>query len=111
MIRGSGVSLAPAYDVICGEVWEDVTKNLVHKIGDNNKGARLQAKHWQQFARECGLNPKQVLDRVGTLARSVTAEVGATEIEVAAMPAGRHPILSRATGNLILIPHQSELTM
>ena len=31
MIRGNGVSLAPAYDVICGEVWESVTKNLVHK--------------------------------------------------------------------------------
>ena len=33
MIRGNGVSLAPAYDVMCGEVWENVTKNLVQKIG------------------------------------------------------------------------------
>jgi len=96
MIRGNGVSLAPAYDVICGEVWESVTKNLVHKIGDSNKGAQLQAKHWQRFARECGLNPKQVLDRVGTLAKSVVAEVGAAEFEVAAMPAGGHPILPQA---------------
>src|SRR5262249_42901580 len=96
MIRGNGVSLAPAYDVMCGEVWESVTKNLVHKIGDSNRGAQLHAKHWQRFARECGLNPKQVLDRVGTLARSVIAEVGAAEFEVAAMPAGGHPILSQA---------------
>jgi HipA-like C-terminal domain len=28
MIRGNGVSLAPAYDVMCGEVWENVTKNF-----------------------------------------------------------------------------------
>ena len=95
MIRGNGVSLAPAYDVMCGEVWENVTKKLVHKIGDSNRGAQLQAKHWQRFARECGLNPKQVLDRVGALARSVIAEVGAAEMEVAAMPAGGHPILSQ----------------
>jgi serine/threonine-protein kinase HipA len=52
MIRGNGVSLAPAYDVMCGEVWEDVTKNLV--IGDSNSGEQLQAKHWRWFARESG---------------------------------------------------------
>ncbi len=95
LIRGNGVSLAPTYDVMCGEVWENVTKNLVHKIGDSNRGAQLQAKHWQRFARECGLNPKQVLGRVGTLARSVIEEVGAAEIEVTAMPAAGHPILSQ----------------
>ena len=95
MIRGNGVSLAPAYDVMCGEVWENVTKNLVHKIGDSNRGEQLEAKHWRQFARECGLNPRQVLGRVNTLAKSVISEVAAAEFEVAAMPAGGHPIVSR----------------
>jgi serine/threonine-protein kinase HipA len=96
MIRGNGVSLAPAYDVICGEVWESVTKNQVHKIGGNNRGEQLEATHWRRFARDCGLNPKQVLDRVSALARSVIAEVDAAETEVAAMPAGGHAILSQA---------------
>ena len=95
MLRGNGVSLAPVYDVMCGEVWENVTKNLVHKIGDSDRGEELQAKHWQRFARECGLNPKQVLDRVSTLAKSVISEVAAAEAEVAAMPTGGHPILSQ----------------
>jgi serine/threonine-protein kinase HipA len=95
MIRGNGVSLAPTYDVMCGEVWENVTKNLVHKIGDSSRGAQLQAKDWQRFARECGLNAKQVLDRVSTLAKSVMAEAGAVEFEVAAMAAGGHPILAQ----------------
>ena len=27
MIRGNGASLAPMYDVVCGEVWENITKN------------------------------------------------------------------------------------
>jgi serine/threonine-protein kinase HipA len=93
MIGGNGISLAPTYDVMCGEVWENVTKNLVHRIGGSNRGEQLQAKHWQQFARECGLNPKQVLDRVSTLAKLVISEVAAAEFEVAAMPAGGHPIL------------------
>jgi serine/threonine-protein kinase HipA len=31
MIRGNGASLAPMYDVMCGEVWENVTKNLARR--------------------------------------------------------------------------------
>ena len=101
MIAGNGIALAPTYDVMCGEVWANVTKNLVHKIGDSNRGEQLQPKHWQQFARECGLNPKQVLDRVSVLARSVIAEVAAVEFEVAAMRAGGHPILSQTRQTIL----------
>jgi serine/threonine-protein kinase HipA len=95
MIRGSGVSLAPMYDVMCGEVWESVTKNLAQKIADKARGDHINGRYWHQFARECGLNPKQVIDRVAALAKSVIAEAGAAESEVAAMPAGRHAILDQ----------------
>jgi serine/threonine-protein kinase HipA len=93
MIRGNGVSLAPIYDVMCGEVWESVTKNLVQKIGGSNRGEHLNGEHWQLLARECGLNPKQVLERVRMLARSVIEESEAAEAEVSAMPAGAHAVL------------------
>ena len=96
MIRGNGVSLAPMYDVMCGEVWENVTKNLAQKIAGKSRGDYLKGRHWQRFARECGLNPKQVVDRVGVLARNAIAEAGAAESEVAAMPAGGHAILGQA---------------
>jgi serine/threonine-protein kinase HipA len=95
MIRGNGASLAPIYDVMCGEVWENVTKNLVQKIGGTNRGDHLNGKQWQRFAQECGLNPRQVLDRIGALAKLVIAEAGAAELEVAAMPAGAHAILQQ----------------
>jgi serine/threonine-protein kinase HipA len=87
MIRGNGASLAPMYDVMCGEVWENVTKNLAQKIAGASRGDGLEASHWRQFARECGLNPKQVLDRVGTLAKLAIAEAEAAAAEVAAMHA------------------------
>lgn len=93
MIRGNGVSLAPIYDVMCGEVWDNVTKNLVHKIGGIRRGDHISGKDWQHFARECGLNPRQVLQRAGELARLIIAESGAAESEVAAMPAGAHEVL------------------
>ncbi len=96
MIRGNGASLAPMYDVMCGEVWENVTKNLAQKIAGKSRGEYLKGTHWQRFARECGLNPRQVLERISTLAKSAIAEAGAAESEVAAMPAGGHVILGQA---------------
>jgi serine/threonine-protein kinase HipA len=93
MVRPGNASLAPIYDVMCGEVWENVTKNLAQKIAGISRGDQLKRTHWHQFARECGLNPKQVIDRVGTLAESVIAEAELTSSEVAAMPAGNHAIL------------------
>jgi serine/threonine-protein kinase HipA len=93
MIRGNGASLAPLYDVMCGEVWGHVTKQLAQKIAGKSRGDDLEGRDWQRFARACGLNPKQVLDRVGTLARSALAQAEAAAAEVAAMPAGTHEIL------------------
>jgi len=95
MIRGNGASLAPMYDVMCGEVWENVTKNLAQTIAGKSRGDELKGGQWQRFARECGLNPKQVIDRVGALAKSLIAEAGAAESEVAAMPASGHLILDQ----------------
>jgi serine/threonine-protein kinase HipA len=93
MLRGNGASLAPMYDVMCGEVWENVTKNMVQKIGGTTRADHLTGRHWQQLAKECGLNPREVLDRVAALAKSVIAEAEMAESEVAAMPAGGHAIL------------------
>lgn len=45
MIRGNGVSLAPMYDVMCGEVWENVTKNLAQKIAGKSRGDYLKGRH------------------------------------------------------------------
>jgi serine/threonine-protein kinase HipA len=94
-IRASNASLAPIYDVMCGEVWENVTKNLAQKVAGISRGDQLNRMHWQQFARECGLNPKQVVDRIDTFAKSAIAEAELAASEVAAMPAGDNPILDR----------------
>jgi serine/threonine-protein kinase HipA len=96
MIRGNGVSLAPMYDVMCGEVWENITKHLAQKIAGESRGDRLKGRHWLRFARECGLNPSQVLDRVGALSRAAITEAQAAASEVAAMPAGTHATIQQA---------------
>ena len=93
MIRGNGVSLAPIYDIMCGEVWGNVTKNLAQTIAGKSRGDDIRGKDWQRFARECGLNPKQVIDRVGAMAKSAIADAEAAAADVAAMPGGSHPIV------------------
>jgi serine/threonine-protein kinase HipA len=93
IIRAGKASLAPMYDIMCGEVWENVTKNLAQKIAGMSRGDQLKRTHWQQFARECGLNPKQVIDRIDALAKLAIAEAELAVSEVAAMPAASHAIL------------------
>jgi serine/threonine-protein kinase HipA len=96
MIRASGMSLAPLYDVMCGEVWENVTKNLAQKVAGNSRGDQLTGRHWQGFARECGLGVRQVLARVRTLTQAALGQAEAAAADVLAMPAGGHPILELA---------------
>ena len=95
MIRSGNASLAPMYDIMCGEVWENVTKNLAQKIAGVSRSEHLKRTHWEQFARECGLNPRQVIERVDALAKSAIAEAELATFEVAAMPAGNHAILDQ----------------
>jgi serine/threonine-protein kinase HipA len=96
MIRGNGASLAPMYDVMCGDPWESVTKSFAQKIGGEGKGVNLNGNHWRRLAHECGLNPKQVFERVGVLAKLARNEMESAATEVAKMPAGAHEILDLA---------------
>lgn len=95
MIRGNGATLAPLYDIMCGEAWKNVTRNLAQRVAGMSRGDLLTGRHWRQFARDCGLNPRQVLDRVATLAKGALAETEAAAAEVAAMAAGPHAILDQ----------------
>lgn len=93
IIRASGMSLAPLYDVMCGEVWANVTKNLAQKIAGHSRADQLTGRHWQRFARDCGLGVRQVLARVRALTQAALAQAEAAAADVIAMPAGGHPTL------------------
>jgi len=77
------------------EFFKVPTKNLAQKIAGKSRGDQLNGGDWQQFALECGLNPRQLLDRVGTLAKSALAEAEAAASVVAAMPAGTHEVVDQ----------------
>jgi serine/threonine-protein kinase HipA len=95
MLNGAGASLAPGYDVMCGEAWRHITTKLAQTIAGKNRGDEITGTDWHRFARECGLGARQVVSRVRALAESAVAEAGAAGCEVSAMPAGDHRILQQ----------------
>lgn len=95
MISGRGVQLAPIYDIMCAAAWSNVTRNMAQKIAGKNRGDHLKRRHWQRFAADTGLNASRTIARVETLAKAVLANAASTAKEVAALPAGDHPLMPK----------------
>ena len=97
MISGKGFKLAPIYDVMCALAWEHVTRNMAQKIAGKTRGEHLKRRHWQRFAADVGLNAPRLIARVETLAKAALAEARNAAADVAAMPAGAHPLMQQVT--------------
>ncbi len=93
LISGQGFRLAPIYDVMCAAAWPNVTRNLPQTIAGKNRGEHLKRRHWERFARECGLNPARTVARVRELADAVARNVRPSADLVAKMPAGTHALM------------------
>jgi serine/threonine-protein kinase HipA len=88
LIRGrAGVRFAPAYDIMCAEPYEGVTRNLAQTIAGKNRGEHIRRRHWERFFKEAGLGVRASLDRVSKLASAVIDWAPTARGHVAAMPA------------------------
>ena len=95
MISGKGFKLAPIYDVMCALAWEHVTRNMAQKIAGKSRGEHLKRRHWLRFAADVGLNGPRLLARVEALAKATLSETRKAAADVAAMPAGPHPLMQQ----------------
>lgn len=68
---GEAVELAPIYDVMNGDIYPDMTRNLAIKVGSKQRGGHLHGRHWNRFAEENGLSPTHVRKRVATMSKAV----------------------------------------
>ncbi|KRR23287.1 hypothetical protein CQ14_40560 [Bradyrhizobium lablabi] len=72
LLQPSGAaSMAPLYDVMNGDIYPDVTRNLAMKIAGKNRGHDIYARHWDRMAEENHLSGAQVRWRVGELSQAV----------------------------------------
>jgi serine/threonine-protein kinase HipA len=93
ILAKEGATLAPLYDLMAGDAWPNITKNMAQEIGGKRDGRHILGRHWQRFATQCGLTPSLVLNRVNRLAEQVISSVDLAVLDVEAMPAGGHYML------------------
>ena len=70
---------------------------MAQKIAGKNRGEHLKRRHWQRFAADVGLNAPRLIARVEALAKATLIETRNAAADVAAMPAGAHPLMQQVT--------------
>ena len=71
LYQAGQVRLAPLYDLLCTTYYPELSKKMAMKIGGEYESDRLFASHFEKLAREVGLSPLLVKERVIELAKSV----------------------------------------
>jgi serine/threonine-protein kinase HipA len=71
ILDDANVTMAPLYDVMNGDIYENVTRNLAMKIAGKQRGGHIHARHWDRFAEENALSKTQVRRRVAALTTAV----------------------------------------
>ncbi len=61
LYHGSKPSFAPAYDLLSMVIYENMSRRLAMNIGGESQSGMLRKEHFEQMAKNCGLNPKLVL--------------------------------------------------
>ena len=54
----TGPRLAPFYDLVCTEVYDQLAKKQAQKIGGENRPRYVALRHWERFAALIEVNPK-----------------------------------------------------
>src|SRR5690606_15758820 len=67
-VNPDGLRLAPAYDLVCGLIYQDerVESALAMAIGDEFVPQQLRAFDWALFASQCALQPNLVARELTT---------------------------------------------
>jgi serine/threonine-protein kinase HipA len=63
--------LAPLYDVLSTAIYTNLTPKMAMKIGNKYSFSEVQARHWDQFAKDVGLGKAQARQRILALATSM----------------------------------------
>jgi serine/threonine-protein kinase HipA len=68
LLQPEGTRLAPVYDALSTIVYPALSTRMAMKIGGRREFAEVRAEHWASFAKENGLAPAIVRDRIGHFA-------------------------------------------
>lgn len=71
LFTNSGPRLAPFYDLISTEIYENLTNKLAMKIGDEDRSDWLQPRHWKKFADSVRMKQNLVLNTLTEMAGDI----------------------------------------
>jgi serine/threonine-protein kinase HipA len=71
LFDGGLQSVAPLYDVMNGDIYNGVTKNLAMKIAGKQRGDHIHGRHWERMAEENGLSARLLRTRIEKMSRRV----------------------------------------
>jgi serine/threonine-protein kinase HipA len=93
----STILLAPLYDVVNGEIYPNVTRNLAMKIAGKQRAWHIHGRHWDRFAEQNGLSATQVRKRVSELSAAVLKSAPET-VEYMENEFGKNPVYKEIYG-------------
>lgn len=65
---GSGVRLAPLYDLVSTQAYPELSRAMAMKVGDEREPERIRVRNWSKFAEEAGLGAAAALRRLRSFA-------------------------------------------
>lgn len=71
LFEPTGVALAPAYDLLCTQVYPALSDSFVMRVGPARRQSQLTAAAWQELARDARLPLEWIRERGSALASAV----------------------------------------
>jgi serine/threonine-protein kinase HipA len=66
---GMGTRLAPLYDLVCTQAWQNLSTTLAMKIGGERKPNRVFVENWRRFFKDAGVAEPQAVKRLLAMTR------------------------------------------
>lgn len=66
-----GPRLAPFYDLICTQIYPDLTEKLAMRIGGENRPSWIQRKRWEKFGDFIAIKPSLVLKTLKDMSAAI----------------------------------------
>jgi len=84
-----GPRLAPFYDLVCTQVYDQLSTKPAQKIGGEYRFKHIASRHWDRFATSFGINPKylrslglELCEKIEENASIVADDIGCTHSRV-----------------------------
>ena len=72
------IRLAPFYDMLCTDIYEDLSQKLAMKIGGENRPEWIMERHWERFSEEIKINKTILKKRLLDFCLNVSSKIDST---------------------------------